>query len=313
MLSTDTKNRQHLPDVAQAVKGSLQIPLDRVGMTEVELPLHVMVNQQKMTFAARADLFVNLADPKAKGIHMSRLFLAAQDAFEKNTLDVKLLKKVLKQFIDTHKDLSTSAQLRLKFELLVLRPALLSDYAGWRSYPIEIDSTLVNGEYHVDLGLEVLYSSTCPCSAALSRQLIQEHFKKSFQGKNLDLDSVYQWLGKSENIVATPHSQRSEAKVKVRLDAEVENFNFIKFIDLLENSLATPVQTVVKREDEQEFARLNASNLMFCEDAARKLHLALDEDENVTDFWLRVDHKESLHPHNAVSVATKGLADGFKV
>ncbi len=312
MLTTETKTKKQLPDVAESIKGDLAIPLDRVGMTQVELPLHVLVNQQKLTVSARADMFVNLADAKAKGIHMSRLFLEAQDSFEKNTLDTKLIKKILTHFISSHKDLSTSAQLRLKFELLVLRPALLSDYAGWRSYPVEVDSKIENGKFNISIGLEVLYSSTCPCSAALSRQLIQEHFKGEFKDKKIDVNEVYEWLGKSKNIVATPHSQRSEAKVKLRLDNDVENFDFVKFIDLLENSLGTPVQTAVKREDEQEFARLNASNLMFCEDAARKLHAALDNEDSVTDFWLQVDHKESLHPHNAVSINTKGVTNGFQ-
>jgi len=27
------------------------------------------------------------------------------------------------------------------------------------------------------MGLEILYSSTCPCSAALARQLIQDKFR----------------------------------------------------------------------------------------------------------------------------------------
>jgi GTP cyclohydrolase I len=46
---------------------------------------------------------------------------------------------------------------------------------------------------------------------------------------------------------------------------------FVELIDLVENTLKTPVQAAVKREDEREFARLNGANLMFCEDAGRRL------------------------------------------
>ena len=49
------------------------------------------------------------------------------------------------------------------------------------------------------------------------------------------------------------------------------------WIDRIESSLKTPVQAAVKREDEQEFARLNGQNLMFCEDAARRLQHELDK------------------------------------
>ena len=71
------------------------------------------------------------------------------------------------------------------------------------------------------------------------------------------------------------------------------------------------MQTAVKREDEQAFARLNAANLMFCEDAARRVHNALNDASHVADFWIRASHFESLHPHNAVAVTTKGVAGGY--
>jgi len=68
----------------------------------------------------------------------------------------------------------------------------------------------------------------------------------------------------------------------------------------------------VKREDEQEFALLNGANLMFCEDAARRIQAALDADERVSDFWARASHLESLHPHDAVAITTKGVEGGYR-
>ncbi len=67
----------------------------------------------------------------------------------------------------------------------------------------------------------------------------------------------------------------------------------------------------MKREDEQEFARLNGQNLMFIEDAGRKLKDVLTKDDRLTDFWVRVEHHESLHAHDAVGVFTKGVANGY--
>ena len=72
------------------------------------------------------------------------------------------------------------------------------------------------------------------------------------------------------------------------------------------------MQAAVKREDEQEFARLNGQNLMFCEDAARRLQHSMNATTDFKDFWLRINHLESLHAHDAVSVTTKGLADGYQ-
>ena len=69
----------------------------------------------------------------------------------------------------------------------------------------------------------------------------------------------------------------------------------------MEAALGTPVQTAVKREDEQAFAELNAANLMFCEDAARRAASALASDPRVSAWQVRVAHFESLHPHDAVA------------
>jgi len=47
---------------------------------------------------------------------------------------------------------------------------------------------------------------------------------------------------------------------------------------------------------------------MFCEDAARRVHSALDADERVIDFWARASHLESLHPHDASAWASSSPA-----
>ena len=75
----------------------------------------------------------------------------------------------------------------------------------------------------------------------------------------------------------------------------------LSLVDAVEAALGTPVQTAVKREDEQAFAELNAANLMFCEDAARRVAAALSGDERIERYEVRVAHFESLHPHDAVA------------
>jgi len=101
--------------------------------------------------------------------------------------------------------------------------------------------------------------------------------------------------------------------LKVRIRPELEVFPFLSLIDSVEEALATPVQTAVKREDEQAFAKLNGENLMFCEDAGRRIKLALNNNPDFLDFWARAAHYESLHAHDAVAVVTKGVRGGFSL
>jgi GTP cyclohydrolase I len=182
---------------------------------------------------------------------------------------------------------------------------------GYRQYPVYLKVSQTDQGFQCTMGTEVLYSSTCPCSAALARQLIQESFAEKFAASQvLTKGAVLNWLGQEDSIVAVPHSQRSLARVLLRMN-DGANLDFIGLIDRLEGSLKTPVQAAVKRVDEQEFARLNGQNLMFCEDAARRLQGEFVSDSKVLDYYIHVEHQESLHPHEAVSRVVKGVPGGF--
>ena len=50
---------------------------------------------------------------------------------------------------------------------------------------------------------------------------------------------------------------------------------------------------------------LNGNNLMFCEDAARRIRGFLESLDFVADYWFKVEHQESLHAHNAVVIDQK--------
>ena len=302
-----------MPDIAADARPALSGQLELVGMGEIEAPVRVAGNDgEVITSGARINAFVNLKRGDVRGIHMSRLYLHVDKALSEEPLSPCSLRRLLKQFLDSHADLSDRAVVQLHFDYLVRRPALVSDNTGWKSYPVSLVAAMDKGQFSLELGVQVAYSSTCPCSAALARQLIQERFAEDFAtGKPLDYTSVMAWLGSEQGICATPHSQRSTAEVKAKLQPSFQNFPFLEIIDRIEDALKTPVQTAVKREDEQAFARLNGQNLMFCEDAARRMQKALGEDERITDFWVRASHYESLHPHNAVAVATKGLPGGY--
>ncbi|WP_199096106.1 GTP cyclohydrolase FolE2 [Dyella sp. ASV21] len=311
-MHTEENTARLLPDVAVHAQPHLAGELDWVGMNGIEVPVRFDAGDGDVQRAsARVGAFVNLRRPDKRGIHMSRLYLLVEEALSTQTLSVASLRGLLRAFLDSHKDLSDRACLSIRFEHLVRRPALRSSNSGWRAYPVCIEASLVGEEFLLEFGTEVVYSSTCPASAALSRQLIQDQFTKDFDaGQPIDHAAVLAWLGSEKGIVATPHAQRSVARLRVRL-ADNASFNLIQLIDQAEQALGTPVQTAVKREDEQAFARANGANLMFCEDAARRLQKALDADASLSDFHIRVEHQESLHPHDAVAYASKGVEGGY--
>ena len=307
--------RSPLPDVA-----ATQLPadnrdcLDWVGMRQISLPL--MVNDRDIgcfSTSALVQSYVNLNRAGSKGIHMSRLYLALVQFAESGEFTLGRLQKLMEQFLESHQTLSTQTVLHFSFDSLIKRPALLSDHYGWKSYATQVRASLNTDGAVFELGLKIPYSSTCPCSAALSRQVLRQAFEEDFaQRDQIDKHQVSEWMQSERGSVATPHSQRSYANVWVKLTPETDLLPIIHLVGVIEEALQTPVQTAVKRQDEQEFARRNGANLMFCEDAARRLKQALNQQADLIDFWVQVDHQESLHAHDATAYASKGIENGYR-
>ena len=291
-----------LPDVA-ADPVALARPLDWVGMDNIALPVRIAgQGGESLQVAASVDVAVDLRDPAARGIHMSRLYLRLQDAFAADAITPGGLRRVLDDLVESQQGLSTAARLAVRYEHLLQRGSLATGLLGWKRYPVAIEAVLRDGHIKVALALEVEYSSTCPASAALSRQLNARRFADDFAAaRPLSTDVVRDWLASERGLAATPHAQRSRAKVRVELRQSFDGLPVAVLVDLLEAALGTPVQAAVKREDEQAFAELNAANLMFCEDAARRISAALAADPRVERFDAEVAHFESLHPHDAVA------------
>ena len=294
-----------LPDVADDAAFAAR-PLDWVGMERIALPLRLADGEGgAMQVPAWADVSVNLGKPDVRGIHMSRLYLRVQDAFAGDTMTAAGLRRMLQDLVESQRGLSTAARVVLRYDHLLRRPALASDNSGWKNYPVELEASLTDGHFHLVLGFSVEYSSTCPASAALSRQANADRFAADFAAaRPLSPAVVGEWLASERGLAATPHAQRSRVEMRVELKPSFEEIPLASLVDAIEGALGTPVQTAVKREDEQAFARLNADNLMFCEDAARRVAAVLSGDERVARFEARVAHFESLHAHDAVARVT---------
>lgn len=304
--------RSNMPDVAVRELRHAPGTLDWVGMGNIRQPIGVRDGTEARHVEARAQVYVNLAAPQTKGIHMSRLYLILGEHAAARPLSCAGLKLLLQSLVSSHRHLSGQAFAQFDFDYFLRRRALVTDHAGWNSYPVSVRGAWTGGETRIEISLGVWYSSTCPASAALARQLVQQRFEQDFgSAADVPAEDVKAWLGTEDAVAGTPHAQRSLARVRVLLDDRLETFPITSLVDAVEGALATPVQTAVKRADEQEFARRNAANLMFCEDAGRRLKMLLDTRTDILDFHVRVEHHESLHAHDAVSVFTKGVEGGY--
>ncbi|MBC7743312.1 MAG: GTP cyclohydrolase I FolE2 [Bdellovibrionaceae bacterium] len=268
-----------LPDV-MIEKSDEHLALSWVGMTQIQTALQV----KALTVPAQLDVGVNLLENN-RGIHMSRLYQLQQTHILNQKISSLNFQNFLKNCLESQAEISQSASAQITMQWPLTTVSLKSALPGFRLYPVQLIFQLNQNEFKCWTQFEILYSSTCPQSAKVAME-VNRHENPT---------------GAFDRFLATPHAQRSRALIRVQINEFTEE-QIEKLVLNSEAALGTPVQTAVKKSDEMEFAKLNAQNLMFCEDAVRKLSVFLRTQKNVLGFYVLCEHQESLHPHNATAV-----------
>ncbi len=295
------------PQVLPVIPGK-RIPLKKVGIAPVDLPIRVMRRDgEEQVLQAQASLYCSLDDPDAKGLNLSRLYLLMHDTI-KDHLTLEGIKAALEEMAT--KQGSSSAYCKLRFKYPWVQKALrtrmsltpeekdagkyqllpngekisLRKVEGHIAYNVTLEGRYFKNSknpYKFYLTTEYVYSSTCPCSFELAHNAKEKR-----------------------DAAANAHSQRSIMTTTIQFDPD----NVVWIEDLIElhrEMIPTEVQVVVKRRDEQAFAELNGSNLLFSEDAVRLVYGGLEQwvaAGKIYDFTISASHEESLHPWNAIAV-----------
>lgn len=279
----DDTYKASLPDLqngpSSLIRGANQ-PIQHVGISNFRLPIRYKTRDaDTLQLETSVTGTVSLEADK-KGINMSRImrsFYRYADA----AFGFDIIETVLDAYKTDLESFDARIMMRLSFPMKV--PSLRSGLEGYQYYDIALEVIDKDGLRQRILHLDYVYSSTCPCSLELS-----EHARMT------------------RGQLATPHSQRSVARVSVVLDPNSAPLWFEDMVELCRDAIPTETQVMVKREDEQAFAELNAANPIFVEDAARSLCEKLQADPRIGDFRIMASHQESLHSHDAVSVLTQG-------
>ncbi len=281
-FEVDAAYKASLPDLqngpSSLIKGA-KTDIQHVGISNFRLPLSYKTRDNgPMTLETSVTGSVSLEATK-KGINMSRIMRSFY-AHACEPFNFEKIGEVLDNYLD---DLdSFDARVQLRFRYPMLKDSLRSGLKGYQYYDVAFEMLNVGGQTTRVIHLDYVYSSTCPCSLELS-----EHARIT------------------RGQIATPHSQRSVARVSVALQGE-DTLWIEDLVDLCVAAISTETQVMVKREDEQAFAELNGANPIFVEDAVRLLCEQLEQDSRIGDFRVVASHQESLHSHDAVSILSSG-------
>ncbi len=279
---------QHLPDVqnksASSIPGA-NVPIVQVGISNFRIPLrYARAEGDPILLETSVTGTVSLSADK-KGINMSRIMRLFYN-YQDRIFTPEVLEEVL---CDYKQQLGSSrARLKLNFAYPILKESLRSKLKGWQYYDVAYEGILDDlGRFSRRIHFDFVYSSACPCSNELADHAVD-----------------------TRGVSAIPHSQRSKARVSI----EVRSGHVLSIEDLQVlclKALQTETQVMVKREDEQAFAELNAESQKFVEDAVRLIYEVFDGDTRVFDFQVACAHLESLHSHDAIAVINKGIDRGF--
>jgi GTP cyclohydrolase I len=279
----DAAYKATLPDLQNGPTSSIrgaQRQIQHVGISNFRLPIRFHTRDAgDLTLETSVTGTVSLEAEK-KGINMSRIMRTFYKHAEE-TFSFEVIERALDAYkIDLE---SFDARIQMRFSFPMKVESLRSGLSGYQYYDIALELVETDGVRRKIIHLDYVYSSTCPCSLELS-----EHARQ-FRGQ-----------------LATPHSQRSVARVSVVLEPGQQTAWFEDLIEMARAAVPTETQVMVKREDEQAFAELNATNPIFVEDAARLFAEQLQMDPRIGDYRIVASHQESLHSHDAVSVLTEG-------
>ncbi len=278
----DPAYRATLPDLQNGPQSLIRgdrCRIQQVGISNFRLPVRFATRDGgEMVLEAGVTGTVSLEADK-KGINMSRLMRTFYDTAEE-TQSFAVIDRTLDAYLGNLESSDARIMMRVSYPLKV--ESLRSGLSGYQFYDIAMEVVAGDGGRKRILHLDYVYSSTCPCSLELS-----EHARRT------------------RGQLATPHSQRSVARISVALD-HADHVPFEDLIDICRAAVPTETQVMVKREDEQAFAELNAANPIFVEDAARLFAQGLRADPRIGDFRVAASHQESLHSHDAVSLLTEG-------
>jgi GTP cyclohydrolase IB len=279
-FKADAAYRNSLPDLqngpASLIRGA-KARIQHVGISNFRLPIRFATRDGAPVVLETSVTGTVSLEAGKKGINMSRIMRSFY-AHADREFSFGVIEAALDDYMRDLGSFDARIQMRASFPMQM--GSLRSGLSGWQYYDVALELVEVAGVRKRIVHLDYVYSSTCPCSLELS-----EHARAT------------------RGQLATPHSQRSVARLSVELTGEI----WIEdLINLARKAVVTETQVMVKREDEQAFAELNAANPIFVEDAARLFCEALRADRRIGDFRVIASHQESLHSHDAISLLTEG-------
>ncbi len=250
------------------------IAIQRVGIKDAHLPFLIKTKDGGFQQVLACIRFTVALPSEYKGTHMSR-FLEILMPWSQKPLAEPEINKMLDEALE-HLD-AQSAEVELAFKYFIDKTAPVS---GKRSV-LDLDCCFTgrknkDGELEFQLGVEVPFTSLCPCSKEISQY--------------------------------GAHNQRSVARIQLRFKPGVDCIYIEDLAALIEKQGSSPIYPLLKRADEKFVTEAAYENPKFVEDILRDVVLNLRELEGLAWFSVECENYESIHNHSAFAAHEETLS-----
>ena len=241
------------------------IAIQQVGVNQVRLPFLIKTKSGGFQQVLAEIRFTVSLPQEFKGTHMSR-FLEILLPWSEQPLAEPEMQNMLQEALDRLE--AHSASLRLDFKYFVDKEAPVSKRRSVLDLECFFEGRLERGKpLDFRLGVEVPFTSLCPCSKEISAY--------------------------------GAHNQRSVSRIIVRFHDGFECIWIEDLAELVEKQASSPIYPLLKREDEQYVTEHAYENPKFVEDILRDTVLALRKLPGIAWFSVACENFESIHHHNA--------------
>ena len=300
-----------LPDT-QDDAPNIPIKLTRVGVTGVKKLLRLeRTNKRPIILLPTFDAFVDLPNNQ-KGVHMSRNPEAISEVLENvandNAVEVEsLCAKIVDKMMTKH-EYAKRVEISMTTDYMFMRESPVTknktqEMAKLKAKAIGFRNENGNIEIRKSIGAEVIGMTVCPCA--------QESVRESDKTKLLEFLDEETTQKVLDTVTFASHNQRGIGTLLIEVpeDKEVKGEDII---DIIEQSMSSPVCELLKRPDENATVLSAHRKPVFVEDCVRNMmerivqkYSDFPDDTLITS---RQENQESIHRHNAFAekVTTMG-------
>ena len=284
----------------QASAPDVRLGLTRAGVTGVQKAIRIRHQGHEKTFAAEISCTVDL-EPAQKGVHMSRFPELFGEAIDEVVIGEAFLVETLAEHIARH-IVSRQGALRAEVRIQAQYPLeRRTPVTGLRTQEIAtligIAAASPSGVRRV-VGVEASGINACPCAQGLVRTAATERLLEAGFADG-DVERIL------ELVPLATHNQRGRGTLLIGTD---EKINAEHLVELVEQSMSSPVYELMKRPDELFVVEHAHLQPRFVEDSVRfSLKGALDRYPGLADgdfLFARQVNLETIHRHDVVAERT---------